>query len=96
MKFAEALRSHHLLNAEMTDRATTGKVDTGTGDKYGFGFQKTMVGGHRVVGHNGGAPGMNAVLDVYWDSGYVVVVLSNFDPPAAENVAMQIRQRLSL
>jgi CubicO group peptidase (beta-lactamase class C family) len=94
VKFAQALRSHHLLNAGMTDRLTTGKVDTGKGDKYGFGFQETMVGGHRVVGHNGGAPGMNSVFDVYWDSGYAVVVLSNFDPPAAENVALHIRQRI--
>ena len=96
VRFAQALRSHRLLNAEMTERVTTGKVDTGMGDKYGFGFQDAMAGGHRIVGHNGGAPGMNAVLDVYWDSGYAVVVLSNFDPPAAENVLQQIRQRLLL
>jgi D-alanyl-D-alanine carboxypeptidase len=96
VRFVQALHGYHLLNAEMTERVTTGKVDTGMGDKYGFGFQDALAGGHRVVGHNGGAPGMNAVLDVYWNSVYAVVVLSNFDPPAAENVAAYIRQRILL
>ena len=43
------------------------------------------------LGIAGGAPGMNSALE--WDPqpGYVVVVLSNFDPPSAEKVARQIR-----
>jgi len=43
------------------------------------------------MGIAGGAPGLNAALD--WDprNGYAVIVLSNFDPPAAERVARQIR-----
>lgn len=43
------------------------------------------------LGIAGGAPGMNAALE--WDppTGYVIVVLSNFDPPSAEKVARQIR-----
>jgi D-alanyl-D-alanine carboxypeptidase len=46
------------------------------------------VGG---LGIAGGAPGMNAVVE--WDPtlGYVIIVLSNFDPPAAERVARQMR-----
>jgi D-alanyl-D-alanine carboxypeptidase len=43
------------------------------------------------LGVAGGAPGLNAALE--WDaqSGYAIVVLANLDPPAAENVARQIR-----
>jgi CubicO group peptidase (beta-lactamase class C family) len=43
------------------------------------------------LGIAGGAPGLNAALD--WDprNGYAIIVLSNFDPPAAERVARQIR-----
>jgi CubicO group peptidase (beta-lactamase class C family) len=43
------------------------------------------------LGIAGGAPGLNAALE--WDpaSGYVIAVLSNFDPPSAEKVARQIR-----
>ena len=42
------------------------------------------------LGIAGGAPGINATLD--WDrrSGYLVIVLSNFDPPTAGHAARQI------
>ena len=42
------------------------------------------------LGIAGGAPGINATLD--WDrrNGYVVIVLSNFDPPTAGHAARQI------
>jgi CubicO group peptidase (beta-lactamase class C family) len=43
------------------------------------------------LGIAGGAPGMNAALEWEPKTGYVIVVLSNFDPPAAEQVARQIR-----
>ena len=38
----------------------------------------------------GGAPGINAAVE--WDprAGYIVIVLSNFDPPAASDVARRI------
>ena len=42
----------------------------------------------------GGSPGCNAVLDIEPSRGYVVVVLSNYDPPSAEDVARRIRERL--
>jgi CubicO group peptidase (beta-lactamase class C family) len=41
------------------------------------------------LGIAGGAPGISAVLDSGQD--YVVIVLSNYDPPAAEGAARQIR-----
>ena len=45
----------------------------------------------RGFGIAGGAPGLNSALE--WDpkSGYVIAVMSNFDPPTAERVATQIR-----
>ena len=43
------------------------------------------------LGIAGGAPGMNAALEWEPRPGYVIVVLSNLDPPAAERVARQIR-----
>ena len=47
--------------------------------------------GGGALGIAGGAPGLNAALD--WDprTGYTIIVLSNFDPPAAERVARHIR-----
>lgn len=66
-----------------------GKVETpGRGIKYAYGFEvQTTPGGVRLFGHGAGAPGMNARLSIFPTSGYVVVVLSNLDPPAADNIA---------
>jgi len=49
------------------------------------------VGGQRVVGHNGGAPGISGQLDVYPDAGLTVAVLANYDPPAAQRAALFVR-----
>jgi hypothetical protein len=72
----------------------TGKVPVGQGVQYAYGFFDRVVGGRRFVGHGGGAPGMNGELAFEPDGGYVVVVLSNLDPPAAGRVADFILDRL--
>jgi hypothetical protein len=51
-------------------------------------------GGVRSYGHGGGAPGMNGDLTIYPQSGYVVAVLANMDPPAAQRIATFIGNRL--
>lgn len=97
LRFAQALRSYKLLNRELTDVITTGKVQMDPGDpsqKYGYGFGESRVNGHRLVGHNGGAPGMNADFEIYWNEGYVIAVLANLDPPAAGQVAEYIQNQL--
>lgn len=43
------------------------------------------------LGIAGGAPGMSAALEWEPKPGYVIVVLANLDPPAAERIARQIR-----
>lgn len=52
------------------------------------GGKGTSFGG---LGIAGGAPGINAVLEVKSAGGYTLVVMSNYDPPSAEQVAKQIR-----
>lgn len=94
LRFAQALREHKLLNVALTDEITAGKVDAPVGGKYAYGFAESLVDGKRVIGHNGGAHGVNANLDIYWDSGYTVIVLANLDPPAAENINAFIRERI--
>jgi CubicO group peptidase (beta-lactamase class C family) len=42
------------------------------------------------LGIAGGGPGTNAILESDWDSGYTAIVLSNFDPPLAEELGMEI------
>jgi len=93
-RFAEALKNHKLLDAHYTELLTTGKMETGGGDKYAYGFMDRTSGGVRSFGHGGGAPGMNGELTIYPESGYVVAVLANLDPPAAGRVASFIGNRL--
>ena len=78
LRFALALRGGKLLGPATTSTFVTGKMDTPRG-KYAYGFGDNNVRGHRIVGHSGGFPGMNSNLDIYWDDGYVVAVMSNID-----------------
>ncbi len=50
----------------------------------------------RGIGVAGGAPGLNAVLETALPGGYTIIVLSNYDPPSAEKVAVQIHDWLGL
>ncbi|UCD94846.1 MAG: beta-lactamase family protein, partial [Candidatus Zixiibacteriota bacterium] len=90
LKFANALNLYKLLDSEYTEIVTTGKVEMGPEEKYGYLFGERFPGGHRAIGHNGGAPGINAFFETLPDLGYTVAVLSNYDPPAAETVGSKI------
>jgi CubicO group peptidase (beta-lactamase class C family) len=94
VSFANALMEHKLLNAEYTDLLTTGKIEAGPGRKYAYGFSDSDTGGVRWLGHGGGAPGMNGDLRFSPESGYIVAVLANLDPPAATRIADFIAARL--
>ena len=94
VKFHMALRSYKLLNEEYTKLVTTGKVESPRGGRYGYGFGDETFGGKRTVGHNGGAPGIAANLEMYPDSGYTAVLLMNSDPRAMMPIAEGIRERI--
>jgi CubicO group peptidase (beta-lactamase class C family) len=81
-RFAEALQTGTLISPETLAEATSDQE----GEGYGYGFQVGTDPSTRW-GHGGGAPGMNGDLRVYPELGYVVVVLSNLDPPAANRLA---------
>ena len=93
LRFAKALLEHRLLDRETTDLVLEGKVDAPRG-RYGYGFGSRQVGAARVVGHNGGFPGVNAELQIVPETRDVVVVLSNYDPPAASQLADFATERL--
>jgi D-alanyl-D-alanine carboxypeptidase len=90
LRFANALTSHKLLDAEHTAMLTTRKADD---NQYAYGFNDRRTRGVRCVGHGGASGGMNGQLDIC-DSGYTVVVLANLDPPAAFRIASFILDRL--
>jgi D-alanyl-D-alanine carboxypeptidase len=78
MRFAQALESGTLISKELLAEATRAQEQ-----QYGYGFGVQGEGSLRSYGHGGGAPGMNGELRVFPELGYVVVSLSNLDPPAA-------------
>ena len=43
------------------------------------------------MGIAGGMEGVNAALEWNSQSGYAIIVLSNYDPPSAEALAQHIR-----
>jgi D-alanyl-D-alanine carboxypeptidase len=94
LRFANAINSHKLLNEHYTELLTTGKVDGPGGSKYAYGFGDHVVNGVRSFGHGGGAPGMNGDLKIFPQSGYVIAVLANIDPPAAGRISDFIGSRL--
>ncbi len=93
VRFATALNANKLLDPEHTTQLTTGKMDAGPA-KYAYGFFESTANGDHWFGHGGGAPGMNGELRIYPDSGYVIAVLANLDPPSATKVADFIAPRL--
>jgi D-alanyl-D-alanine carboxypeptidase len=93
MKFAGALMSNKLLKAGTLAEATRPQFTTGA---YGFGFQIGRSDEARTYGHGGGAPGMNAILRVYPESGQSVIVLGNLDPPSASRLGDWLHARIPL
>src|SRR2546421_1319166 len=93
MKFAGALMANKLLKAETLVEATRPQFTTGA---YGFGFQVGRPEEARTYGHGGGAPGMNAILRVYPESGQSVIVLCNLDSPSASRIGDWLHGRMPL
>lgn len=93
LRFADALIGRRLLNDDMTGLLLDGKVD-GPSSRYAYGFEEQFDGGVRIIGHGGGAPGMNGELRILPESGYAVASLANLDPPAADRIASWIISRL--
>lgn len=96
LAFDRALRGHRLLGPEMTATLLAPKVPTDpSGERhYAYGFEAARVNGSRVVGHGGGFAGISAQLDICLDSGHTIVVLSNYDPPIAQQISGKARELL--
>ena len=78
LRFAQALEAGKLISKASLAAATTPNKED-----YGYGFGIQGEGSLRGYGHGGGAPGMNGELRIFPQLGYVVISLSNLDPPAA-------------
>ena len=76
-----------------TDTVTTGQE--GANHAYGYGFFVGMAGRNRIVNHGGTGPRIDNVFDIYPDLDLIVVILSNQDPPAAQNIRQYLRDGIA-
>jgi CubicO group peptidase (beta-lactamase class C family) len=90
LAFAEALRKGALVSAATAARLWSAKPELQS-PRYGLGFGVGKDALGRSAGHSGGFSGISSVLDVYLDTGWTVVVLSNLDDGMAP-VAQKLRE----
>ena len=95
-RFLQALQTGRLLDAQHTDLCYTAHAaGEQPGMSYGYGFHIIDDARHgRVIGHGGRAFGADAFALIYRDLGYTVIVLSNYDRPAARRIIDAIADML--
>jgi D-alanyl-D-alanine carboxypeptidase len=90
-RFVQALESGKLITKTLLADATAPHQE-----HYGYGFNLQGEGKLRYYGHAGGAPGRNGEVRVYPELGYVLVGLTNLEPPLAERVIDIFANRMPL
>lgn len=93
LRFIRSLQDGVLLRPESVDILFAAKTDLGA-EAYGFGFNVEDETEH-IVGHGGAMYGASTNLDVFLDSGYVAVVLSNYGGIVVTPVVRRIRLLVS-
>ena len=80
IRFSNCLVNYQLLNQEYVEILLEGKNSKpipGMEGDYAYGFVVDRINDQRIVGHGGSMPGVCSNMDIYIDSGYTVVILSN-------------------
>lgn len=95
LAFNRAIATDRLLGPEMTEQMLTPRMDFAGAQrpsKYGYGVDLGTCSGHVTFGHGGGGPnsGVSSVDYYVRDGDWSIIVLSNYDPPAAEDLAYSI------
>ncbi|HZG53950.1 MAG TPA: serine hydrolase domain-containing protein [Pyrinomonadaceae bacterium] len=75
LKFDTALRAGKLVGAEYVKQLLSAKPELNS-PEYGYGFGVDTK--NRIVGHSGGFAGISSNLDMFLDSGYTAIVMSNY------------------
>ena len=88
VRFATALHAARILSPATTELLLTPKPELQS-PTYGYGFSVDPA--RNIVGHGGGFSGISSNLDIFRDSGYVAVVLSNYGR-ASEPVVAKLQQ----
>ncbi len=91
LNFSKSLITNQLLSPEITKIILTSYVNEGTKDGQtksdGYGFKVWDINRVKCIGHPGRFAGVNDRFDVFPELGYTVIVLSNYDPPLAFDIA---------
>jgi CubicO group peptidase (beta-lactamase class C family) len=66
------------------------KLNSGTTHPYGFGWELSTVGGHKLVHHGGSLPGFRAQISRFVDDKLTVIVLTNADGANPNLIALGI------
>jgi CubicO group peptidase (beta-lactamase class C family) len=93
--FLRALKGGRLLSPKMTEEMLAPRIDMAGASrpaKYGYGVERGTCNGHPMFGHEGGGAnsGVSSLAYAMLDKDWLVIVLSNSDPPAAGDLAMSI------
>lgn len=97
LRFSQALLTGKLVNPKTLETMTAphAKVTMEKDVDYGYGFMLHNENGHPTFGHGGGFPGVCTQLEVYPKDGYVVVMLSNYDPMMGNSIADKVRRMVA-
>ena len=89
-KFSVALLNNALLEKKTTDELFKYTVN----GKYGYGTEHQLLGGENIVGHSGGFINVCTELNIYTKSNYIVIILSNSNPPFGHFLSNKIKELL--
>jgi CubicO group peptidase (beta-lactamase class C family) len=94
LKFANAINSNKLISPDSYEILMEGRPELNASfHSYGFFVSQGVVG--RVASHKGDGRGMNCQFRLYLDSGYTVIVLSNYSAPSANIITNVIDQLIN-
>jgi CubicO group peptidase (beta-lactamase class C family) len=90
--FATALIAGKIVGKALVKEFTTAKPDIFS-PGYGFGFAVSQDGNR--FGHGGGFTGISANLDIFRDSGWIAIVMSNYSG-ASQPVSSKMRRLIAV
>lgn len=86
LKFSLAINSGKILSAESMQFLTEGHPELNA-SFHSYGFFVANSGSSRELSHSGDGGGVNCVFKIYPVSGYTLIILSNYNRPAANTIA---------
>lgn len=89
-KFSLAL----LRNGLLEERTTKQFIQYTVNGKYGYGTEHQLLAEENIVGHSGGFINVCTELNIYTKSDYIVIILSNSNPPYGHFLSNKIKELL--